>query len=98
MNPLTVQYLPAAWDDLRNIFDHIAESSPQNAHRVIDAVESAVASLSRMPGMGHRRRDVSDARYRFWTVHSFVIAFRFDETKLVIVRVVHGARDFRRLF
>jgi plasmid stabilization system protein ParE len=41
---------------------------------------------------------VEDKRYRFWVVGSYVIAYRVEETELLVVRVIHGARDFRRLF
>lgn len=51
-----------------------------------------------MPGMGHLRADVKGRRYRFWTVRPYVIADRFDAATLTVVRVVHGARDFRRIF
>ena len=51
-----------------------------------------------MPGKGHQRSDVRSGKYRFWSVHSYVIAYRYDETKLIVVRVVHGRRDFRKLF
>jgi plasmid stabilization system protein ParE len=31
-------------------------------------------------------------------VYSYVIAYRYDDEKLTVVRVVHGARNFRKLF
>jgi plasmid stabilization system protein ParE len=45
----------------------------------------------------HTRADVTDKRYLFWTVGNYVIAYRVEE-ELVVVRVFHGARDFRILF
>jgi plasmid stabilization system protein ParE len=51
-----------------------------------------------MPGMGHRRTDVRDQRYHFWRVRSYIIAYRYDANDLTIVRVLHGARDFRTIF
>jgi plasmid stabilization system protein ParE len=48
--------------------------------------------------MGHTRADVKDKRYRFWVAGSYVIAYRMEAHELVVVRVLHGARDFRRLF
>ena len=43
------------------------------------------------------RADVRDDRYRFKRVKSFVICYRVDESDLRVVRVLHGARDFRRI-
>ena len=51
-----------------------------------------------MPGKGHVRADVKDPSYRFCSVRPYVIAYRYDDQTLTIVRVVHGARNFRRLF
>jgi plasmid stabilization system protein ParE len=48
--------------------------------------------------MGHTRPDVKDKRYLFWAVGSYVIAYRVEQKALVVIRVLHGARDFRRLF
>ena len=42
--------------------------------------------------MGHHRRDLADARYRFWTVYSYVIAYR-EANPLVVVAIAHGARQ-----
>lgn len=44
------------------------------------------------------RADVRNPRHRFWNVYKFVIAYRPDKEPLIVARVVHGARDFRRLF
>jgi len=51
-----------------------------------------------MPGIGHSRTDVEDPRYRFWRIHSYIIAYRIDTKPITIARVLHGARDFRRIF
>jgi plasmid stabilization system protein ParE len=46
----------------------------------------------------HRRADVSDPQYRFWSVGNYVIAYRIEGDEVIVIRVVHGARDFRKLF
>jgi len=51
-----------------------------------------------MPGKGHTRNDVRAARYRFWGVRSYLIAYYFDDKTLTVVRVIHGRRNLRRLF
>ncbi len=54
--------------------------------------------LARFPRMGHTRPDVQDKRYLFWAVGNCVIAYRVERNDLVVVRVLHGHRDFRKLF
>jgi plasmid stabilization system protein ParE len=48
--------------------------------------------------MGHTRPDVPDKRYLFRAVGKYIIAYRIEGKELVVVRVLHGARDFRKLF
>jgi hypothetical protein len=57
-----------------------------------------VRKLADMPGMGHRRRDVKDARLLYWAVHPYLIVYRFTRRTVYILRVVHGSRDLRKLF
>ena len=90
---------PEALADLEAIWAHIAnDAGAQTAGTVVAEVLDAIEKLAEMPGMGHRRADVRDARYRFWSVKSYVIAYRADVQVLRVARVVHGRRDFRALF
>lgn len=74
--------------DLVEIWNHVAEDSFDRADQVVDTF----ARLAQSPGIGHHRRGVADARYRFWTVYSYVIVYR-GENPLEIVAIVHGARQ-----
>jgi plasmid stabilization system protein ParE len=84
--------------DIQDIWNHIASENIEAADKVKHRLEQAMERLTRMPGMGHRKPDVTDPRYRFWAVYSYLIAYIPDTKPLAIVRVVHGARDFRTLF
>lgn len=48
--------------------------------------------------MGHARSDVKRPGYTFWSVKPYVIVYVYDDKLLRIMRVVHGHRDFGRLF
>jgi plasmid stabilization system protein ParE len=96
MRKLLIQ--PQARLDLLEIWNYIARDNVTAADRVGVALEAAMLDLVAVPGMGHTRTDVDDPRYRFWHVYSYVIAYRYDDKSLTVVRVVHGRRDFRRLF
>jgi toxin ParE1/3/4 len=84
--------------DIEAICDYIAQDNPDAAERVDERIHDAIKLLAKLPGMGHTRPDVSDKRYRFWAVGNYVIAYRLEGKELLVVRVVHGARDFRKLF
>ncbi len=96
MRKLLIQ--PQARVDLLEIWHYIASDSIRAANMVGEKLERAICELLEFPGKGHKRLDVRDPRYRFWSVYSYVIGYRYDETTLTIVRVVHGSRKFRGLF
>jgi plasmid stabilization system protein ParE len=64
----------------------------------VESLESAIRGQRDMPGKGHLRRDVKNPAFRFRSEKSYVIAYRYDERSVTVVRVVHGHRDVRRLF
>lgn len=72
-----VRFTPQARRDLLEIWEYIAKDSLDAADRVASAIEDAVRLLAELPGIGHTRTDVSDPRYRFWRVYSYLIAYRF---------------------
>jgi toxin ParE1/3/4 len=89
---------PQARLDLLEVWHYIAPHDAPAATRVLDRIEAAIRGLAELPGKGHTRNDVADARYRFWSVRPYVIAYRFDDATLTVIRVIHGGRDFRGLF
>jgi antitoxin ParD1/3/4/toxin ParE1/3/4 len=96
MRRLRIQ--PQARVDLLEIWHFIARDSIESANHVGEQLELAVQGLREMPGKGHVRPDVKVQRYRFWCVFSYVIAYQFDDRTIVVERVVHGRRNFRKLF
>jgi plasmid stabilization system protein ParE len=84
--------------DIERICGRIAEDNPAAAERLDEEIHETVKLLARFPRLGHRRTDVPDTRYLFRAVRNYVIAYRLEGLELVVVRVVHGARDFRKLF
>src|SRR3954464_914373 len=88
----------SAFKDLAEIWNYDAADSIDAADRVLDRVNDAIRKLAEVPGMGHRRDDVENASYRFWSVYSYLIAYRTQGQTLYVSRVIHGARDLSRLF
>jgi plasmid stabilization system protein ParE len=81
--------------DLESIWRYIARDNPGAAVRVEEGLHDAMRTLTEFPGMGHTRSDVANPAYRFWTVAPYVIAYRVEGETLIVVRVLHGARNFR---
>lgn len=82
--------------DIVRIWDVIAQDSPTAADQVENKLLAAMKLLGDHPGGGHTRDDVTDPRYRFWPVYSYVVAYRVEREEVLIVRVLHGARDVRK--
>jgi plasmid stabilization system protein ParE len=84
--------------DIEEICDRIAQDKPSAADRFDERLHQTMQMLAKFPGAGHTRTDVVGHRYLFWSVGNYVIAYRVERAELIVVRVVHGARNFRKLF
>ena len=97
MSPPTFRLTPSAERDLGQIWQYIAQDSEQAANRVLSAIEKALWRIVETPGIGHLREDLSSCRSRFVLVHSYLIVYRLETTPLLILRVLHAARDVQSL-
>jgi len=87
------RFSEAARRDLVRLVDYVCEDSgPDRAEALAGAVFQALERLARMPGLGHRREDLTDADLRFWPVSSWLIVYDPNASPLEVVRVLHGAR------
>ena len=84
--------------DIDEIWEFIARDSYDNADKVDLEIQRAMRLLADFPGIGHRRSDVSNSNLRFWSVYKYLIVYRVRGRTVTIIRVVHGARNIRRLF
>ena len=84
--------------DLRGIWDYIAARNEDAALRVKEAILDACDMLAANPTFGHFRRNLTELPVRIHTVmKNYLIIYEPDTNPLVIVRVLHGARDVREL-
>jgi plasmid stabilization system protein ParE len=90
--------LTRAYRDIVDIWNYTATDNPAAADEQEGRFFAAIRLLGEQPGLGHQRPDVSDPRYRFWRVGAYQIAYRVRGKQLTVCRVVHSARDFRKLF
>ena len=82
--------------DLAEAHAYIAERDPVAAERLLDDVEAIASLLSLFPELGRRRdelrmgvRSVVVRRYRH------VLFYRHQEATIVLLRLLHGAREAR---
>jgi plasmid stabilization system protein ParE len=89
---------PEARVDLLTIWEYIAQDNIPAADRVVSRLERAFHLLAAFPRKGHRRADVHTSEpVLFWSSGSYVIVYQPESKPLIIVRIVHGARDLNAL-
>jgi plasmid stabilization system protein ParE len=88
---------PEALQDLQDIWDYIATENLDAADRMIDTLFAAFEQLAALPGLGHRREDLTNRPLRFWTVEAHLVIYRAERTSVEIVAVTRGGRDIPRL-
>ena len=89
---------PEAKRDLLESREYIARDDVRAAQRMLGRIEAAFQMLARSPKVGHKRQDVKTSMpVLFWPAGSYVIVYAPEPKPIVIVRVVHGARDLDAL-
>lgn len=90
------QVAAPALRDLTNLTRYLQEqASDDAARRVTDRLWRTFEEIASLPALGHHRRDIKDSSLLCYTERPYVIFFRRTPT-VVILRVLHGARDMRR--
>lgn len=84
-----------AQQDLQQIHDYIADDNPEAASALLTRIEKRCKSLSANIG---KNRDVIEKGLRSITEGKYLIFFQEVEGKILIVRVLHGAREIEKLF
>jgi toxin ParE1/3/4 len=88
---------PLARADLDGIWDYVSGDNPAAADRLLERFRETFAILASHPSMGEARHELRPG-LRSFSVRKYVVYFQVAEERLTIVRVLHGARDVRRLF
>lgn len=90
-------FSPLARTDLKEILDYIARQSRRDALRFVDRLLSKCEMLAESPEMGEEC-EVGQFVGRVWPVGNYLIFYRIVLDRIEVVRVLHGARDWPRLF
>lgn len=83
-----------AFGDLEEIVRYLGERDPAAATRMTDRLEAECWRLARDPGIGQPRPDLAP-NVRFFPVGSYLIFYRESAEGIQVLRVLHGARDYR---
>jgi antitoxin ParD1/3/4/toxin ParE1/3/4 len=64
---------PLAAQDITDIWEYIADDSPQAARRVREEILAAIRALVPFPNVGHRRTDLTSRPLRFVAVREYLV-------------------------
>jgi toxin ParE1/3/4 len=86
-----------ARQDLRQVFEYIAEDSPKAAIKLLSTIKERAALLQDNPLMGRPGR-VDGTRELIITETPYILPYRVTDTQIQILAVFHGARKWPETF
>jgi plasmid stabilization system protein ParE len=86
-----------AQNDLFEIWRRIASDSVPLANRIEGEFYGLFASLGRMPGQGHTRKDLTKRPVLFFPLYSFLVVYEPDVRPIRIMAVLRGRRNVKRI-
>jgi toxin ParE1/3/4 len=94
---------PQAARDLEELHRHIAADNPASAAQVRTAILDLADFLTQHPGLGRRISGPGKrhAQIRWLVVTSYrnhLVFFQPHEKSIMVVRILHAARDWTRFF
>lgn len=91
-----VKLLPQAEEDLLEIIEYISEDNPIAAENIADRFEKSFILLSENPLAGSKARDnrLRLLQYRYLVVGRYLIFYLVKSKRVMICRILHGARDY----
>lgn len=93
---LSVRRTPRAQSDLDEIWLAIALDNERAAERVVAEIEAAEDRIAAFPEIGRARNELLPG-VRSWAVGVYVLFYAIAPAAVVILRIVHGARDVGEL-
>lgn len=92
--PQRPRFTADACRDLEEIVGFLGARDPSAAIRLTDRLEATCWELARHPSLGQLRPDLVRG-LRFFPVGNYLIFYREAAEGIQVIRVLHGARDYR---
>ena len=88
----SISLTPQAVQDLDDIWDYIAEDSPDRATAFLQSIEEKILNLAETPHIGRARPELLSL-LRSFPIGKYVIFYQPIDNGIEVVRVLHGSRD-----
>lgn len=89
---MPVEFTPEAQQDLFDIARFVAVDNPRRAASFIDEMDIAIRNLDEMPDRHPTVWETGAGPIRRTPFRAYVTFYRVESGKVVILRIVHGAR------
>lgn len=95
-----IRLLRIAEDDLTEIVSYIAADRPSAADAVASKIEKNFALLTKHPHLGRipKEEDLARLGYRYLVIDDYLVFYIIEGEAIFLHRILHGARDYLRLF
>ena len=94
---MQVFWHPDAVDDIKHIWDYIAQNNPNAATALCDAIREQTDMLTLFPAAGREGR-VHNTRELIITGTAYIIAYTTNDTHITILAVQHSAKTWPHHF
>ncbi|MCL6708119.1 type II toxin-antitoxin system RelE/ParE family toxin [Pseudomonas sp. R2.Fl] len=88
-------FTPKAEQDIRDIWRWIAQDNEQAADAMLSTIFKKLEQAAHHPLMGVKRTDLSETA-RILVARPYIIIYEPVQTGLLVVAIVHGARERKR--
>jgi plasmid stabilization system protein ParE len=88
-----IRFTVSAENDLLELWLSIAEENLVAADESLDSIKATASLVDTQPNMGRARPELSDGLRSFPTRTPYIIFYLPNEDGLLVVRVLHHARD-----
>ena len=97
MRPREVTFAPEARDDLVRLYEWIADAAgPRIALSYVERIETYCLGFELASERGHRRDDIRPGLRIVGFEARVTIAFTVDDTRVTILRVFYGGRNWEQ--
>jgi toxin ParE1/3/4 len=93
---LPIKITANARADLDELWNSVAQHNIDSAERLMQRLDYRIRSLSQFPETGIPRPEIYD-NLRLLVEGNYLVLYLVRDGMIIILRVVHGARDLTRL-
>ncbi|KUO51315.1 MAG: hypothetical protein APF76_17715 [Desulfitibacter sp. BRH_c19] len=99
MKKFHVELLPAAYEDLDEIFDYILLDDLSAAENMLNRIMFSLHHLEHFPNSGVKltTKSLKYHNFRMVIIDPYIAFYRYIDDKVYIYRILHGARNYTQI-